>query len=150
MVTFNSIGNCNMVYVSSLNGYGSSEEDMFIALKDIVKRNNRFNPSPFAKKVKTAAKYSRPNEAIYIFAQGSEHPVGTRPYAHTLMTLIHRYKLGKVVATGPAKNALHGNKPGYGFLWQLDKDAMAKFYDKYIVKGTRYVRAKKKESPPPV
>ena len=118
--------NCNIGYIDWLSSHGmGSINDMRDALYTAMTAPdyNYWNCS-----VPKQIKYADPQGGMLLFAQGSEHKVTTRPYAHNLKKLIEQEGLGEVIELPPVKNPLHQNKPGILFVWILNHTALRKWY----------------------
>src|SRR5258705_553847 len=112
MIAIHNSMNCNFQYVTGLSTY---RLNMRKALRDIltgaVVPYYGFGNPPKAK----IPVHRKPQGGMYIFAQGSEDSIKTRPYGPKLKSLIEELKLGTVLETGLVPNPLHQYKPGMLF-----------------------------------
>lgn len=122
------LSNCNMSYVTGLACY--PKQDMVKALQHILTVKVFRNWD--ARNDVRAPEYNKPQSGVYLFAQGSEDNVETRPYGPKLKQLIEDEGLGTVVDSGPAPNPYHRNKPGIVYVWAVNTKACKRWWDKHV------------------
>ena len=137
-ISISASGNCNFSYITGLSyGYEPTEAGMrkvlFHTLTTPEYRYDRYGQAS----VKTKPTYRAPSGGIYLFAQGSEDPVSTKPYAHNFKKVIEVEKLGQVIECPPAPNPRHGGKPGILFIWIIDHKACAAWWAKQLKKKAK-------------
>lgn len=72
--------------------------------------------------------YKEPGQGFYIFTQGA---VGSSPaYAEAFKQLIEREKLGVVTESRPNGNPNHNLRPVIVYVWALDFDALAAWWER--------------------
>lgn len=114
-------GNCNFQYITNLR---FEYPKMRAALRQLFTGpENRFA-------AEGKPRFLKPTCGMYLFAQGSDDSVKTRPYAHRFKTLIEKFKLGEVIEIQPVANPLHNNRKGILFVWIIDHKACAAWWRK--------------------
>ncbi len=112
--------NCNFSYIEALSNDNPEYNLIQILTKPPV-WNAPVNPN-------APKEYKPPTCGMFLFAQGSEHPVDLQPYAPNFKKYIESEKLGTVIELPPVPNRLHNDKPGILFVWIIDHDALANWW----------------------
>lgn len=156
-LSLNPSGNCNFVYVSGLRSYLGQAELAVMHL--LTCKPNRYDPYGYGYNPKPTSLspedkppvYQTPQYSMYLFAQGSEDPVKSRPYAPQLMEVINEHKLGTVIDCGPSPNFMHNKKPGILYVWKLDVDACKTWWEERVLgEWKAWQEEKKKKEKPAV
>jgi hypothetical protein len=115
-------GNCNFAYITHLRG-STAEESM----------KSVFSAVPvYGMSKDVCPPYRPPTQGMFLFAQGSEDPVKTDPYAPKFKQYIETHGLGTVFEHPPVPNPQHANKPGILFVWIVNRDACHQWYLEHV------------------
>jgi len=120
-------GNCNFAYVTYLNGYTAEA-----SMKSVLTV-----PAGYSYSVTGELRpptYRNPTCGMYLFAQGSDDPVATNPYAPKFKEYIEKHELGKVIEHPPVPNPMHSGKPGILFVWIIDHTACYNWFMEHVLK----------------
>jgi hypothetical protein len=116
-------GNCNFAYISGLCYFTKTPEQAMAGVLTIPVS------SYYTKPVKPG--YRIPQSGMYLFAQGSEDPVKTNPYAPNFRAYIEQEGLGSVTEIS-ANNPLHNGKVGILYVWVINREACEAWWKKHV------------------
>lgn len=117
-ITVTGSGNCNFAYITGLQAHLKAPE---VAMAEVL--TARTDYYGYQKPKDAKPEYKTPAGGMFLFAQGSEDSVRTKPYAPQFKKFIEESSLGIVHELPPVKNPLHNNKVGILFVWIIDHEA---------------------------
>ena len=109
-------GNCNFQYLSGLRP-NLNKPELSMEETLTVRRDYYYG------KPKDVPLYNAPQGGMYLFAQGSEDSVKSKPYGPQFKKYIEDNGLGKVYEIDPVPNPQHNNRVGILFVWIINHEA---------------------------
>lgn len=120
-------GNCNFNYLTGLYYHKDTPE---LAMASVL----TIPPNPYPQpKTPVPPAYHKPSCGMYLFAQDSDSDVKTNPYGPNFKAYIEKEGLGTVTEIA-ANNPLHGCRVGILYVWKINQEACANWWNQNVLK----------------